>query len=211
MGKFWVVLGLLGAMGASGVGASEGTAELRNLVREDARCWVGSVLMTNFHYRLIVSCRDLVYPVEQGVFEYALWVEPVGGGKARKMGTLGVGKAEFSTNQAFSGLYVTKEGGTGVGEKTQQVVMRGTIRPITYLERKPTEAVTRTDITPSPTGETEGIVGQPAGSKEIGEEQAGGGIVRVGIAVLRALGILFLVGISVAVVVIVVSSLKKKV
>src|SRR4030042_345273 len=81
--------------------ASEGTAELFNVVGEDARCWVASVLMGNYEYKALVSCRDLLYPGGTEVYKYSLWIQPIANKNPIKVGSLGTGKMEFANKEAF--------------------------------------------------------------------------------------------------------------
>lgn len=203
--KKWVGGFLLaGLIVAGGVKASEGTAELRNVVGEDARCWVGSVLLKSFSYKLIVSCRDLTYPAsDEDVFDYGFWIVPADGKPPVKLGVLGVGKAEFGSNVRFSSVLVTKEGRQQSGQKMGPVVMRGEMGPIKFLETGIGEP-TPTPLRPLTTiGTSEGQ------APEVPEQVAAKGV-QLGATILKVVGVAFVLGIGAIVVVIVASSLGSK-
>lgn len=113
--------------------ASEGTAEVISTTGR-ARCLATSVLMQNRRYKVVVSCRDLIYPPTPDLLTYMVWATPVGGGNPERLGELGVGKAEFTTNTAFSDLLVTTETDNRVRSPSDRVVMRGNIQPVSFLE-----------------------------------------------------------------------------
>ena len=183
------------------VAASEGTAELVNVAGEQARCWVGSVLLKSFSYKLIVSCRDLTYPAsDEDVFDYGFWIVPSDGKPPVKLGVLGVGKAEFGSNVRFSTVFVTKEGRQQAGQKMGPVVMRGDMRPIKFLETgigEPTPTLAPIEITPT------------VGPGQAPEQVAAKGV-QLGATILKVVGVAFVLGIGAIVVVIVVSSLGSK-
>lgn len=128
---FWV---------ASLAWASEGTAELVSTTGASTRCFVSSVMMRDLNHKLLVSCRDLIYPADSNLFTYVLWANPIEDRGPAKLGELGFGKAEFNIKPAFSSLFVTKEAGGRVGSPSENVVMRGNVRPISFLEGPPPSA-----------------------------------------------------------------------
>lgn len=128
--------------------ASEGIFELRGTVRETTRCFAASLMMQDLNYRILVSCRDLIYPVEPTIFNYVLWATPKEGGNPIKLGALGYGKADFKTNKAFISLFVTTEQNVNTRTPSGNVAMRGNLQPITFLEKSTTP-------TPSPEGQKE--------------------------------------------------------
>lgn len=132
--------------------ASEGIFELRSTTKENIRCFVASLMMQDFNFRILVSCRDLIYPAEPTIFNYILWATPKEGGNSIKLGELGKGRVDFKTNKAFTSLFVTTEQNINTKSPGGNVVMRGSLQPITFLER-PT--------TPTPS---------LAGQKEVSEE-----------------------------------------
>jgi len=133
---------------ATKVSASEGTFELRSTAGEDTRCFVASLQMQDLNYRILVSCQGLIYPAEGSIFSYMLWATPKEGGNPLKFGPLGFGKAEFKTNKAFTDLFVTTEQNPNTRTPSGTIVMRGTLQPITFLQRPTTP-------TPSPQGQNE--------------------------------------------------------
>lgn len=201
--KKWVGVMMAAALVVAGsVAASEGTAEMRNLVGEDARCWVGSILLRSFSYRVIVSCRDLTYPAsDEDVFDYGFWIVPDDGKPPVKLGVLGVGKAEFGSNVRFTSVFVTKEGRQQSGQKMGPVVMRGEMAPIKFLETGIGEQPTPTPL--RPTGTSEGQ------ASEVPEQVAAKGV-QLGTTILKVVGVAFVLGIGAIVLVIVVSSLGSK-
>ncbi len=129
------------------VSASEGTVELRSTTNEDYRCFAASLRMQDQNFRLLVSCRDLVYPVDTNIFSYTIWATPSDGGNAIKLGELGLGKVELRTKEAFTGLFVTTEQNSRTRTPSGNTVMTGSVSPLSFLDR-PT--------TPTPTEEAEG-------------------------------------------------------
>lgn len=129
--------------------ASEGTVELRSTIGQESRCLATSVLMTDFNYSVIVSCRGLTYPPAVDMFSYVLWAIAIKDGKPVKLGEVGVGKVEFRTPAAFSNLFITKELNNTVKSPSEATVMQGNVQPIGFLEEPtaPTSAIEK----PSPT------------------------------------------------------------
>jgi hypothetical protein len=122
------------------VSASEGTFELRSTNQYTYRCFAASLQMQNLTYNVAVSCRDLIYPVDETIFSYILWANPADGSNAIKLGPLNLGKAVFTVKPAFTSLFVTTEQNPGVKNPTGSVVMKGSIKPITFLEKPGTPA-----------------------------------------------------------------------
>lgn len=114
--------------------ASEGTAEIRNLVGGQARCWASSVLMRDFNYKILLSCRDLVYPINSETFTYTLWVTEQGSGDPIRLGDVGIGKREFDIEDAFNGYFVTEERTSNPRNPSDRVIMAGQVQPIAILE-----------------------------------------------------------------------------
>ena len=86
---------------AEKVRASEGTVELRSTTVEPYRCWAASVRMQNQEYRIPFTCKYLIYPADENIFNYVVWATPKEGGNPIKLGTLGLGKGEFKTKKSF--------------------------------------------------------------------------------------------------------------
>ena len=139
------------------VSGSEGTVELRSTGAPDYRCFVASLKMQDQNYRVLVSCRDLIYPGGETVFTYVVWANPIGGGSPFKLGELGFGKVDFRTKEAFAGLFVTTEVNSRIRSPEGPVVMRGAVETINFLERPQSP-------TPTPEGEV-------AEGEEVAEEE----------------------------------------
>lgn len=159
------------------VKASEGTIELRSTTADDYRCFAASLKMQDGTYHIPISCRDLIYPAGPDIFSYVVWANLVGGGNPLRLGSLGFGKAEFKTKTAFTTLFVTTETSSKTKTPQGQVVMRGVVQPITFLERPTTP-------TPAPEGEE---VAAPEVQKLSTRERLLLGLRRAGLAALLAL------------------------
>ena len=156
--------------------ASEGLVELRSATDKDYRCFAASLLQANASYRVIVSCRDLIYPPQPDLFTYIIWATPLDGGNPVKFGELGIGKASFETKESFSNLFVTTERNRGVRRPEGQIVMRGSVESINFLDN-PT--------TPTPT------LSVPEGEKEPAQEELTTGQ-KLSLALRRAGLVIFL-------------------
>jgi hypothetical protein len=138
---------------ASPVKASEGVVELNNTVGESSRCFAASILMSDYTYRILMSCRDLVYPVGENVLKYYVYAVPREGKKDVRLGDLGLGKAQFNSRGAFYSLYVVREKAAIGTQKVQQtVIMKGNVSKIKFLDSGVGQEVGPT-IAPSPTPE----------------------------------------------------------
>jgi hypothetical protein len=126
--------------------ASEGTVELSSTSSEPYRCFVVSIRMKSLEYKIPFSCRNLIYPADENIFNYIMWATPEEGGNPVKLGALALGKGEFKTKTTFSDLFVTIERSAGTKTPTGRVVMRGDLLPIEFLEEV---------TTPTPTPEEE--------------------------------------------------------
>ncbi|KKQ52269.1 hypothetical protein A2865_02355 [Candidatus Woesebacteria bacterium RIFCSPHIGHO2_01_FULL_39_17] len=135
---------------AEKVRASEGTVELRSTTVEPYRCWAASVRMQNQEYRIPFTCKYLIYPADENIFNYVVWATPKEGGNPIKLGTLGLGKGEFKTKKSFTGLFVTTEMSKETKTPQGQTVMKGEIKEVEFLE----EAATPT---PTPAEEEEAV------------------------------------------------------
>ncbi len=115
--------------------ASEGTVELVSTTGTDTRCFASSVLMQNFQYKVIASCKNLVFPAQENKFAYLLWATPTEGGNSIKLGSLNLGKAEFNVKKPFSQLFVTTEINDKVrAPSTNSIVAQGTVKTIDHLD-----------------------------------------------------------------------------
>ena len=166
---FFVAISLF--LAARPARASEGTVDLRSTTGQTARCFAASVLMPDYNYQVVVSCRDLIYPASSEEFTYTLWATPTSGGNAAKLGDLGVGKAQFKTKAAFSSLLVTEERGNRARTPSSDIVMQGNVQPISFLEGAPQPTPAPTKTTPAQKfGE---LVEQPQASPTIAPQQGG--------------------------------------
>lgn len=117
------------------ISASEGKAELRSTTSDDYRCSVYSVLMQNRDFKVLVSCRDLIYPSDADVFGYVIWANPIVEGEIIKMGQLNFGKRIFDVGRRFERVFVTKEPNPSVKVPNGPVVMEGNIQIDAFLDR----------------------------------------------------------------------------
>lgn len=200
-----IVIGAVTALavlvvGTKPVEASEGTVELRNVNAGESRCFAASVLMSNFEYKILLSCRDLIYPADSNSFAYVLWGRKAGDpNKVFKLGTVGFGKGEFKTKDTFSELFVTQEQTDGVRNPSDIVVMRGGVDRIGLLERAP-------EPTPEPTAmvDADNNFLSPSGEDAAQAEEAGGGF-----SILKLIGGI-LVGIIVFIVIVAIVSASRR-
>jgi hypothetical protein len=199
MGMVLMMGGVSGALRQAR--ASEGTVELRNVKGEASRCFAASVLMSNFEYSVLLSCRDLIYPAETNVFAYVLWGRDASDpNDVFKLGTVGFGKGIFETKTTFSELFVTEEFAANARTPSDKVVMRGGVAPIGLLEGpvQPTP-------TPTPTSTNNFLSDNDSVSPTpVPQEEDGGGF-----SVLRLVGGI-LVGIVVFVVIIALISASRR-
>lgn len=126
--------------------ASEGIFELESTTRDSFRCFAASLLLENRKYKVIITCRNLIYPPNEELFSYILWANSTAGNKNVKLGSLGIGKATFDTNKAFNRLFVTVEKDKKAKTPTGTIVMRGDLQKLDFLENiqspTPTEELT---------------------------------------------------------------------
>lgn len=149
------ILLLIGVLTTTNVKASEGLIELRSTTGESYRCFAASI-GAGGQFRVPITCRDLIYPIEPGINHYVLWANRVDGGNNIKFGRLEFGQKNFNTNQSFSSMFVTAERNGDVRQPEGRVVMQGNVQPITFLDR-PT--------TPTPVPETQ-TIDEEAGNGE---------------------------------------------
>jgi hypothetical protein len=143
--------------------ASEGTFELRSTDSNKYKCFAASLQMQNLNYKIIISCRNIVFPIDETIYSYILWANPKDGGDIFKIGTIGLGRGEYALKPAFTSLFVTAEQNPSVKIPTGKVVMKGSIKPITFLEKEVTiseeeeGAETGDAKTPTSTPETQKV------------------------------------------------------
>lgn len=147
--------------------ASEGKVELRSTTGEDYKCLAVSLRMQNLEHRIPFSCRNLIYPAGENIFNYVMWATPSNGGTTLKLGALGLGKGEFKTKTSFRELFVTTESSKNVKTPSGTVVMRGNLEPWEFLESQTTPTPT---LTPAPGEEEQQPEGQEGGQAQDGQE-----------------------------------------
>jgi hypothetical protein len=130
-----VIMGLA----ATAAKANEGTVELRNVSGSNARCFVMSVLMPEFEYHLLMSCRDLLYPPADNLFSYVLWAVK-DNDKVESLGKVGIGRVEFTLKDKFKSLFVTAEANADTNTPSDRVILRGDVKPIAILENSAANA-----------------------------------------------------------------------
>lgn len=172
--------------------ASEGTVELASITETKTSCFAFSILMQNFQYKVIISCKNLVYPAPNGAFAYILWANPIGGGSPFKLGPVNFGKAEFSTRKPFNSLFLTSEIDDTTRTPSQFVVARGSVNALRYVDGKLLEeksafsqksAETFSDILEEPTPSAEKQI-QQKNQGFLGLLEKGGIALAVGIFVI---------------------------
>lgn len=129
--------------------ASEGTIELQNVSGQGtARCFAVSINV-NGNYQILMSCRDLIYPLESSDAAYVVWADPVPSPQNRqntpmRLGDLGYGRVMLHIGVDFTDLFVTTEVNTYGKTPQGSVIMKGRVEPISFLQ-------TYTPPTPTPT------------------------------------------------------------
>ena len=161
MRKFFgvFILFLLIIFSAKTASGAEGTFELRSTDSNGYKCFAASLQQQNLNYKVLVSCRNIIFPVDDTIYTYVLWANPQDGSSAIKLGSIGLGRAEFILKPAFTSLFITAEQNPSVKTPAGNVVMKGSIKPITFLEKQITSANQETTDqesastveTPSPT------------------------------------------------------------
>lgn len=119
--------------------ASEGLYEMESTNENDYRCFAVSIQLLDLSYRVVITCRDLLYPAGDDIFTYTLWKAPEDGDDPEKLGELGFGRAEFKTKGAFSTLFVTTEKSKKAKSPEGPVVMRGDAERIAFLDKEEEE------------------------------------------------------------------------
>lgn len=180
----WVFLMFL-TFAAQRVSASEGYFELRNQIGEKGRCLANSVLMQDLNFRVLVSCRDIIYPGGTDIFNYIVWATPTTGNAPLRLGELGLGKVELRTPTQFTSLYVTKERVERAKSPTGVVVMRGNHQSFAFLD-------TPSQQTPTPKPSE---LGSPNPSATPQAKKSAFSILRVGgaIAFIALFGVILMI------------------
>jgi hypothetical protein len=159
--RLFLFLGVFFLLTSKIVHASEGTVELVSQTNKPTKCYATSLRMQNLQYKILFSCRYLIYPVDETIFNYVMWATPRDGGKAIKLGTLGLGKGEFKTKSAFTSLFVSTESNKKTKTPSGNVVLRGNVQPIEFLEE---------ELTPTPTASEDSEAAN--GEEQVGQEDS---------------------------------------
>lgn len=129
---------------ASQAEASDGTFEIRSLTGEPYKCFAASVRMQNLEYRILFTCQNLIYPAGENIYNYIAWATPKEGGNSIKLGALGLGKGEFKTKTPFVSIFITTESNSKTKTPSGNVVMRGEVQPLIFMEEETTPTPTLT-------------------------------------------------------------------
>lgn len=146
---FVFVVGLFSTI--KDVSASEGLIPMRSLTDDTYRCYSTSILMQDFNYLVSVTCRDLIYPANDSILYYVLWATPVGGGSPVRLAELGLGRISFKTKTQFRNLFVTIENNPKARTPSKEVVIKGDLETISFLERPTSITITQAPSDLSPT------------------------------------------------------------
>jgi hypothetical protein len=148
--------------------ASEGTVELRSTTSASYKCYASSIQMKDLNYTVLVTCRDLLYPAGEDIFNYVLWANPTDGGKPFRLGTLGLGRVATKTKKTFSSLFVTTEADGKAKSPSGTTVMRGDLTKIKFLEgpltpaeeeKEEVEEISEETLTPTPSTRSRLVAG----------------------------------------------------
>jgi hypothetical protein len=131
-GTFFIALLLLSS--AQKAQASEGNVEIKSTVGTDLRCFASSVFIKTRNYKILVSCRNVVYPPNDDLLVYVLWASPVDEGKPIRLGSLQFGKVEFNASKAFTELFITSERTDRPRSPSENVIARGIVESVEFLE-----------------------------------------------------------------------------
>ncbi len=132
--------------------ASEGVTELRSTTSETYRCIAESHQAQDRNYKVLVTCRDLIYPATSEVFSYVMWANPAQSGNVIKLGQLEYGRKLFTVGRPFTSIFVTAEPKPGVNAPQGPVVMQGTVQARPFLDIPTTATPTPSpEAAPEPT------------------------------------------------------------
>jgi hypothetical protein len=196
--KIFLVVFFLFSLSISSVRAMEGTTELESITAEDYRCYAVSIQMMNWSYQILVTCRNLIYPAGDNIFQYVMWADPIEEGKPIRLGELGLGRASFRTKTSFSSLFVTTEINKRGKEPEGSTVMIGNVERIHFLdEPSPAQVldigegepeISPTTATLTPTTPEERPESTDSNRLVMGLRRAG---IVIGIALITIVGIVF--------------------
>lgn len=112
-----------------------GEFELRSTDSNEYYCFAYTQPLQNHVYKVLITCENIVFPVDDTIFTYVLWANTEDGGTPIRLGSIGLGVAEFSTKSRFTSLFITTEENAAAKVPSGEVVMKGSIKPIQFLER----------------------------------------------------------------------------
>jgi hypothetical protein len=144
------------ALFATQASASEGQAEMENMVGDPSRCVVTSGLFGGNEYNVMVLCRDLVYRENPEALFYTIWIQPLQGGDPIRLGDLGLGNALFKTKTPFSRIFATQERDKNAKTPTGRVALSGNVHGFSFFANNSTSPISPNvpqtpAITPVPT------------------------------------------------------------
>lgn len=153
--------------------ASEGIFQLEANDGTGGRCFIVSTLLADFKYKMLINCRALKYPIAENLFQYVLWADH-GDDEPTRLGTLGIGKREFTAERPFSRLVVTKEANDQPEDPSQNRYMDGRIQPIAFLEGTTNQEGSTNQVSPTPQSSPTSIIsnlGVGGGDDETSESE----------------------------------------
>jgi hypothetical protein len=112
-------------------------------------------------YQITGICSGLVYPYHDQLTGYALWVQPDTGGAPVRVASIDRGLISASTNQRFTGMFVTAESSSNPRSPSSYRIVSGNLTlfnfPLPYQNQTNNQGVVQTQaqtghtVTPTPT------------------------------------------------------------
>lgn len=144
--------------------ANEGVIELDSARDTNPRCFVMSTLVNRSRtYNLLVTCKNLIYPVEDNGRYYILWSVPEPDPDKRendrqneraerpeRIGDIKFGKEMFKTRKPFSELFITVENERSPREPSNNRIMEGFVDNVDFLDSTGLEDEEESQLTPTP-------------------------------------------------------------
>lgn len=113
---------------ATQASASEGFIKLNSTDGSPMTCNGFSALMpSSLDYMMLIDCENIVYPTANNQFNYVAWAQPSDGGNPIRLGTLGVGTADFEVDVPFNQIFVTSESSSRPRTPSDNTVLRGNV------------------------------------------------------------------------------------
>lgn len=150
---------------AFAVNANEGVIELDSARDTNPRCFVMSTLVNRSNtFNLLVTCKNLIYPVEGNGRYYILWSVPEPdpddnrnndrqnerAERPVRIGDIKYGKEMFKTRKPFRELFITIENERAPRTPSSNRIMEGFVDNVEFLENTGIEGEEETELTPSP-------------------------------------------------------------